>query len=243
MQSRVKVVLALVLVAAISFGSAGMLFAGDGRETIEVFYRNIKLKVQGVEVPVTADNEPFIYQGRTYVPLRVVSEALDYDVEWDGATFTVLIGDAPGEVFLSELKPYHLEGINSNQLKYDTAANMVMDGQRYHNGIQISKKLSTDLFGKRYPGELLFNLDAEYSRLTGLVGLDDNTGRNFTSLVVSFYGDDKLLTTVDLKKEQPKPIPVDIDVTGVLVLKIVVYGESSNIYDELINLANMTLVK
>ncbi len=243
MRSRIKIVLVLVLVAAIIFGSAGMLFARDGRETIEVFYRNIKLKVHGVDVPVSADNEPFIYQGRTYVPLRVVSEALGYDVEWDGATFTVLIGEVPGEAFLSELKPYHLENIRSAQLKYDTAANMVMDGQRHHNGIQISRALNTDFFGKRYPGELLFNLDAKYSRLTGLVGLDDNTQRNFTSLVVSFYGDDRLLTTVDLKKEQPKPTSVAINVTGVLVLKIVVYGESSYIYDELINLANMALIK
>ena len=234
MRNKLKTILALLLVAAISFGGAGMLFARDGRETIEVIYRNIKLKVQSVDVPVTAENEPFIYEGRTYVPLRVVSEALGYDVEWDGANFTVSIGEAPGEVFLSELKPFHTENLLG--IKYDDAANMIMDGKRYYNGIRI------DAGHYDRQTELLFSLDAKYSLLTGLAGLDDSSSRNYESLVISFYGDDKFLTSVDLKKEQPKPLPLAIDRKGVLVLKIVINIKDAGWYGEILDLANMALV-
>ncbi len=243
MQSRVKIVLVLVLVAAISFAGAGMLFARDGRETIEVFYRNIKLKVQGVDVPVTADNEPFIYQGRTYVPLRVVSEALGYNVEWDGATSTVLIGDAPGDVFLSELKPYKVEGLSyRSTIRYDAEANMVMDGQRYHNGMKFTHHTTGGVAHRAT--KLFFASGAEYSRLTGLVGLDDKI--RYAPVTVSFYGDERLLAAVDLDPQGlPRPTPVDIDVSGVLVLRIesIRTDPGGGGWDQDVNLANMALIK
>lgn len=222
MKFLTRKVVILILVAVILLGSASLLYARDGSKTIEVIYRNIGIKVHGVNIPTTPENEPFIYEGRTYVPLRLISEALGYDVDWDGSTFTVLIGETLGEAFLSELKHYHLENFGyfeSDGIKYDAEANMVMDGQRYPIGIQICKDFS-------YTNKLcraFYNLDAKYSRLTGLVGLDDQFVR--CPAAVSFYGDNRLLTTVELKPEEPKPIPVDIDVTGVLVLKI----EVSNI--------------
>lgn len=40
--------------------------------------------------------EPFIYQGTTYLPVRAVSNALDVDVDWDQATFSVYLDRPDG---------------------------------------------------------------------------------------------------------------------------------------------------
>ena len=43
---------------------------------------------------VTLDVVPQIVDGRTLVPVRAISQALDMDVEWDTATRTVRIGES-----------------------------------------------------------------------------------------------------------------------------------------------------
>lgn len=45
--------------------------------------------VNGVEK--TFDTYPQIFEDRTYVPLRFISETLEMDVDWDGETKTVII--------------------------------------------------------------------------------------------------------------------------------------------------------
>jgi hypothetical protein len=59
------------------------IWAFDGAKNISVIYRNIGIVVNGAEVKST-QGEPFIYEGRTYVPLRAVAEALGTEVSWDG---------------------------------------------------------------------------------------------------------------------------------------------------------------
>lgn len=63
-------------------------------KTIDVALNAVNLKVNGK--PVTADN--FIYEGRTYVQLRQVSEMLDKEILWDGDTYTVQINDKKSSV-------------------------------------------------------------------------------------------------------------------------------------------------
>ena len=58
----------------------------------------IKLSIGGYEMykdssAVVLDVPAIIVNNRTYVPARVVSEAFDCDVNWDGDTKTVLITD------------------------------------------------------------------------------------------------------------------------------------------------------
>lgn len=57
--------------------------------SIEVDFNKIKIAVNGKKV--AADN--ILYDGRTYVPLRAISELLEKDVGWDAATFTASIND------------------------------------------------------------------------------------------------------------------------------------------------------
>ena len=58
-------------------------------ESINVAFNKIKVTVNGK--PVTADN--VLINGRTYVPLRAISEILNKDVVWNGETSTASIND------------------------------------------------------------------------------------------------------------------------------------------------------
>jgi hypothetical protein len=58
-------------------------------ESVEVAYNKIKVTVNGKTV--TGDN--IIINGRTYVPLRAISEILNKDVIWDANTSTAAIND------------------------------------------------------------------------------------------------------------------------------------------------------
>ncbi len=67
--------------------------ASNETKNVEITYRDIKVVLDGVQLELVNANgekvEPFIMNGTTYLPLRVVSEALELDVAWDAATSTV----------------------------------------------------------------------------------------------------------------------------------------------------------
>jgi hypothetical protein len=60
----------------------------------------IKITVNGVEI--STDVPPEIKNGRTMVPIRVISESLGYNVNWDDVTKTVKIGMSQ-----EKFKAYH----------------------------------------------------------------------------------------------------------------------------------------
>jgi outer membrane protein assembly factor BamB len=63
-----------------------------GDKTTELWVDQSTAKVNGVETPIDPDNSnitPQIREGRTFLPLRFVSETLGYQVEWVGSTQTI----------------------------------------------------------------------------------------------------------------------------------------------------------
>lgn len=89
---RVKDVLLGAVTVSLVVGGATSAFAKASKENISVSYNNIKLVVDGKTV--NTSNEPFIYNGTTYLPVRVIGEALGKNVSWDGNTNTVTIGNS-----------------------------------------------------------------------------------------------------------------------------------------------------
>lgn len=78
MKKKIIVLLSLAIVLV----AAGIAEAASATKQISAAYQNIKLYVNGQAVSVQPDEEPFIYNGRTFVPIRVVAEALNQNVEW-----------------------------------------------------------------------------------------------------------------------------------------------------------------
>jgi hypothetical protein len=83
-----------VFLSIVAIGSA-LVYGESIVKTIQVTYRNISIQVNGRIV--SSDQEPFIYQGRTFVPLRTIGEALGKTVEWDNGKNQVVINDAPAD--------------------------------------------------------------------------------------------------------------------------------------------------
>jgi len=57
----------------------------------EVFY-GVNVVVNGVPQEFDDDMQPFIMDGRTFLPVRGIAEALDVPVDWDSETQTVYVG-------------------------------------------------------------------------------------------------------------------------------------------------------
>lgn len=52
-----------------------------------VYASEVTVRIDGV--PVQFDVQPFIYEGRTMVPVRAIAEILDVDIRWEQETRTV----------------------------------------------------------------------------------------------------------------------------------------------------------
>lgn len=78
-------------------GAAALLFTtaqGNGvLQQIYVDMNPMNIVFDGEKKNPPSDMQPMIYNGRTYVPLRYVSELFDKSVDWDGDTRTVYIGE------------------------------------------------------------------------------------------------------------------------------------------------------
>ncbi len=80
-----------IIIGGIIFGGLPV-FAFNGTKQIEAIYKEIIITLDGKEVEM--DVEPFQYDGRTFVPVRFVSEALGAEVNWKAETNTVEIVSA-----------------------------------------------------------------------------------------------------------------------------------------------------
>lgn len=124
--------LRVILLACVIFVSfcAGALAVGNLEEIKAFLNYGITVKLDGEE-QIMYDGVgnrvyPITYNGTTYVPIRAVSNMLDIDVNWDGATNTVLLGEVPQEV------PAKPEG---------TISRGIVSGNNYKNdylGINVS---------------------------------------------------------------------------------------------------------
>ena len=91
---KIKIVFAVFL-SFVILGSA-VVFGASITKSIQVTYRNISILVNGKIVP--SEQEPFIYQGRTFVPLRTIGEAVNKTVEWDNAKNQISIKEPVSSV-------------------------------------------------------------------------------------------------------------------------------------------------
>lgn len=173
--------------------------AADAIKTqmIEANYMGIKVVVNGIEVtPKDAaghEVEPFTSNGTTYLPVRAVAAALGQDVEWDGATKTVYIGDnIPGKEtnWMQKLPPYqlnHAEAYDgSDHKQFFTVA-----GKDQPLGIVMSCRAGYDSSGENgyveYLGSAIWNTDLQYKTMNVTIGHMGN-GQSDCSMEVYLDG-------------------------------------------------------
>lgn len=109
MQKKARII-ALAVAVIFLMGSVMPVVAADGTQALKAIFRNIKIVVNGNTL--ISDKEPFIVDGTTYVPLRLVAEAIGGDVQWDGVNNKVVITVKPS-VDPAELQKRYQEGYDA----------------------------------------------------------------------------------------------------------------------------------
>ena len=214
----------------------GAFASGSVRKTLNVIYNNIKLVVDGKPVEFGKDSagnqiEPFIYNGTTYLPVRAVGEALGKKVDWDGATRTVYIGQKPGEVsYMTEtIQPYKNYGVRIYNL--DNSKKFSMAGVGYNSGYSFGGHITT---------YLLFNLNGEYSEISGTLGAiswDTTLTRD-----LNIYLDGKLYKSISVDPNNlPEDITIPVDEVMQLKLESPYYGRGGTNGDTYIGFGNVII--
>lgn len=153
-------VLGVVTTVLLTTGISAFASGGVAQQ-LKVYFNNIKVVVDGSPASLGKDsagkaNEPFIYNGTTYLPIRAVSEALGKDVSWDGKTSTVYVGEKPGQV--NYLMQYGYAG-DAEEYDGTSSESFEMAGKSYNKGYVLNHK--------EYE---LFNLNGQFSTLTFDIG-------------------------------------------------------------------------
>ena len=91
MLNKIKYTTLGFILGVILFMGLGFIYANSNTGEILAHFNNIKITVNGQQIETDVKAPPFIYNDRTYVPLRFVSEALGADVGWDSKTKTAII--------------------------------------------------------------------------------------------------------------------------------------------------------
>lgn len=232
----VRTFLAGVLAALLLVGMVPPALAAAGMNItiypgISVYMDDQKLE------PKDANGNPvmvFTYNGTTYLPVRAISEALGKPVQWDGKTQSVYVGkhnsDKPA-AWLSQMD--YFSGTNSKSFK--TAAT------EQDNTGTVHANCITQSFERTYL------LNGQYSKITGTLyqcyamrseRIIDGDGGG-----VYIYGDGNLLFAKTYSKgtEGIQPFPFEVDLTGVLELRVVFADGDWYTYEHRLSLGDVGL--
>ena len=99
----------LLLTAALLVSSFGSAAAASSPAKIDVQVVPLQIIVDGGVLQPSKEQNAFIYENSTYVPLRFAAYSLGRAVQWDSETATVLVQEPSGQdaAFIKEFKAKH----------------------------------------------------------------------------------------------------------------------------------------
>lgn len=212
--------------------SATVAFAAPIEQVKTIFYSNIKIYIDGNQIqPKDAQGnlvEPFIMDGTTYLPVRAVANAFNKAVRWDGATSSVYLGKsdvASPTVWLNEIEYFNYQ-VSDNGCKFEQwnpENDKDNTGNTYLRGLKFTQYESYGDGNESSSQYIEYLLNQKYSKVSGKFVLHydhrNDPGANSNSKM-KIYGDDQLIYTSPVLKAGVLPINFDVNVTGVIKLKI-----------------------
>jgi len=228
MKLRMQGMVMGVLVTVLLLGTITVWAATT--QTIEVTFGNVRTTIFGQEFVVRDEQglviEPFIYNGRAYVPVDTVLHAMGANAQWNETTSTLNFGTveqpavARERVSLRQAAPM-FSSSNGEWWSTVSQVNYVMMGGARHNDAITYRGPSN---GTRTSFSL-HNLNGEYNLLTGYFGRVDGT-RTFVG-TLRIIGDGNVLHTHE-QGVNDLPTAISIPVQGVRSLRIEVTNNNSN---------------
>lgn len=180
---------------------------------VNIYVDDVKLN------PVDAKGNPvevFIYNGTTYLPVRAVAEAIGKPVMWEGKTSSVYLGKHDSEeptVMLHELEYFDSGGSNRKFKTHKDVKDNLENSYNY--GIT-----SDNSHRGNYPSWQTYYINGMYSKIKGTYILAYDQRDNKDENRFKVYGDDKLIYSSPVMTGGVHPVDFDIDLSGVLELKI-----------------------
>lgn len=131
--------------------------------------------------------DTIIYNGRSYVPLRAIAEALGIAVDWEGSTSTIILGEREGKgqslfsMNFKETGSYLVDVQKTTESKFLTftagAQNVA-----FEEGIFIENRSSSN----RNSAGLIFNTNKKYQKLYLKTFIHKDTDSN---VEIEIFGD------------------------------------------------------
>ena len=198
-----RFLISLIVVLSLALGMGIGTVAAGGLETISAYLTyNTTVKLDG-ETQVMYDGNgdrvyPINYKGTTYLPIRAVSNMLGIDVNWDGATKTVLLGKTGETInFIEDLAPYYSQG--AWVCRTEDMRPVSIASKEYFSYLQYE-----------IAAEAYYNLEGKYTTLTFDIYSDSNWDTNML-----IYGDNDYLIAAIEVENHALPATYTIDVSGV----------------------------
>ena len=130
---------------------------------------NYKLVDEG-RIIDTSNDAPILYNNKTYVPLRLVSESLGYEVKWDGKNQTVHFAQPDEKYPLIENDGVELVSVEHN---YDLMT--AMTGNHYLGNIKLDFVYQNDENLDREPVLVMEMLNKDKTVLASVTKLLDKS--------------------------------------------------------------------
>lgn len=218
MKDKVKGLIIGLAVGSLITGATA--FAAGGK-MIEVFYNVKDIKVNQVSKMPKGTQQPFIYNGSTFVPLAFVGEALGQPVKWDAQNRTVLIGET-GEASAAYpkngIEEMNQQGGRGANVRYEYQGKEIKDnvGNVYTNYIAYYIWNFWPESGWVYNE---FPLNGQFKKFKATIGLTNEYKNTTATSTVSIIADgvEKYSTTL---KAGDMPTQMEVDLTNAVKVQI-----------------------
>ncbi|MGF7186418.1 hypothetical protein GGQ84_002520 [Desulfitispora alkaliphila] len=190
--------------------------------------KNIKVAFGDIQVfkgssQVETSVEPFMVDGTTMVPLRDLSEALGFDVHWDGERNIIHIGSA---IFQPDIGKTRGSAVHIEDAKvirnvgpfYQKERTYKLAGRSFNRGVVVHIE-------PEEVAEVVVDLNQNYATLEGFFGVEDDTMDSSSTYNMTILGDNQILFQSGpvAPSEYPRYIaPDEVDLTYVnrLIIRV-----------------------
>jgi hypothetical protein len=202
---------------------------------IAAHFNNIRVVVDGVLI-TPRDGlgnvvEPFVVDGTTFLPVRAVAEALGQNVDWDGTTNTVYIGEAPPTAATPAPQPTPPQEVNiplfrQPFLRVGNVNWFNATGYETDNRLMITiSQQGFDHYGEaigggrfRYTNYVVYSVPANATRFTAT--LNPAPGGGNPEVIYTIHADGNIIYTSPTMTQNVSPIPINLDISNTTELKI-----------------------